>query len=115
MRFATAVAAPIAAILLAGCAGARVGLDSSAPPSVRGGSAPVPGTSYSSAVVRAEVGASPWFGLLLLGAYAAAAGDDDPAWSAAARSPPPLDADRAVVERDCTRPMDSPSANLRCR
>ena len=116
MRFALAIAAPMAAVMLAGCASARIGLDSSAPPSMRG-SAPAPGTSYSSAVIRADVGASPWFGLLLLGAFVTAADDRDLNWNqgAAARKPPPLDADRVIEERDCGRPMDAPSANLRCK
>ena len=116
MRFALAIAAPMVAVMLAGCASARIGLDSSAPPSMRG-SAPAPGTSYSSAVIRADVGASPWFGLLLFGAFAAAADDHGLNWNqgAAARTPPPLDADRAIADRDCSRPMDEPSANLRCK
>lgn len=102
--------------MLASCAGARVVLDSSAPPSLRG-SAPAPGTSYSSAVIRADVGASPWVGLLFLGAFATAADDRDLKWNqgAAVREPPPLDANRTIAERDCTRPMEAPSANLRCK
>jgi hypothetical protein len=30
-------------------------------------------------------------------------------------SPPPLVASRAVREQDCTKPLEDPSANLRCR
>ena len=34
---------------------------------------------------------------------------------ARAERPPELDATRSVREQDCTRPIEDPSANLRCR
>lgn len=106
----------IAATLLAGCAGARIQMDSTAAPGMRG-SAPPPGTSYSSATVRADVGASPWVGLLFLGIFVAGAADGDRSWGggSAVRTPPPLAQDRSVAERDCTLPLEAPSANLRCK
>ena len=110
MKTAPPLAALIAAALLAGCASARIGLDSSAPPGMRGG-APAPGTSYSAAVFGADVGADPLIGLLFLGLFAASFGDASPE----SRTAPPLAEDRAIAERDCSRPLDAPSANLRCK
>ncbi len=116
MKFASTIAAPLAVVMLAGCASARIVVDSSAPAPMRG-SAPAPGAAYSSAVIRADVGASAWVSLLFLGAFAAAAEDDYLNWrnGPATRRPPELDADRAIAERDCTRPMEATSANLRCK
>jgi hypothetical protein len=31
------------------------------------------------------------------------------------RSIPPLDPSRRIVEQDCTKPIEDPSANLKCR
>ena len=116
MRFRLLAATLGAAVLLAGCAGARIGLSSEAAPAMRG-SAPPPGTSYSSATVRAEAGGNAYFGLLFLGAFAA--GVEDPSMSSRYgrgwRKPPPLAGDRAIDERDCTEPLQAPSANLRCK
>jgi hypothetical protein len=115
MRFKSASAALLCFMLLAGCGGARIGLRSEAAPALRG--APAAGTSYSSATISAQVEANAYFGLLFLGVYAIGAHDDSPGWrhGAAGREPPPLAADRSVVERDCSRPMVLPSANLRCK
>ena len=116
MKSTLAIAALTAAALLAGCASARVGVNSSAPPSMRG-SAPPAGTSYTSAVIHAEASPNAYFALLFLGYFAFGVQDDYPGSGSgsARRNPPPLDAERAVAERDCSRPMDAPSANLRCR
>jgi hypothetical protein len=116
MKPALATAVLSAAVLLAGCAGARIGMHSEAPPSMRGG-APVAGSSYSSASI--QVGATPnaYFGLLFLGYFAAGVHDSYLDWryGPARREAPPLAADRSIAERDCSRPMAQPSANLRCR
>ena len=67
--------------------------------------------------VHAELNSNAYFGLLFLGYFAAGAEDsrmsssDGPGW----RKPPQLAADRAIVERDCSQPMSTPSANLRCK
>ena len=108
MKCIAAIAALIIAVLLGGCASATVGL--------RNG-APVPGSSYNSAAIHAEVSHSPYFGLLFLGVFAASVQDDHPGWrdGPAWRNPPQLAADRDVAERDCSRPMAAPSANLRCK
>lgn len=116
MQLRSGIAASITAVLLAGCAGASVGLRTSAAPSMRG-SAPALGSSYSSAAIHAEASANAYFGLLFFGYLAAGVHDsylswsDGPAW----RKPPPLTENRAIAERDCSRPMETPSANLRCK
>lgn len=114
MRLKLATALLAGAALLAGCASARVGLSSFAPPSMHG-SAPPAGTSYTSAVMHAEARPNVYFGLLFLGYFAIGVQDDYPGLGPARRSPPQLDAERAIAERDCSRPMDAPSANLRCK
>ena len=114
MTFKLASAVLAGAALLVGCAGARVGLGSSAPPSMRG-SAPPAGTSYTSAVIHAEASPNVYFGLLFLGYFAIGVQDDYPGSGPARRNPPQLAEDRAIAERDCSRPMDAPSANLRCK
>lgn len=116
MRFKSASAALLCAVLLGGCAGARIGLRSEAPPSMRGG-APAAGSSYSSASI--QVGATPnaYFSLLFLGYFVAGVQNSYLDWrhGPARRAAPPLTPDRSIAERDCTRPMAQPSANLRCR
>lgn len=108
MRFKWASAALISAILLAGCAGGTVGVHNSASTS---------GASYNSASIHAELGTNAYFGALFLGYIAVGVhdnyrrGSDD----TAGRALPPLAADRAITERDCTQPMPQPSANLRCK
>src|SRR5512140_1128158 len=114
MKRNAAIAALLACVLLAACAGTSVGLRSGSPP-LRA-SAPAPGTSYSSAAMHAEVNANAYFGLLFIGAFAAGVEDDYLNWRYGpdGRKPPPLAADRAIDERDCTQPLPAPSANLRC-
>ena len=75
------------------------------------------GGSYNSAAIHAEASPNAYFSLLFLGYVAAGIQDNYQAWSygSAWRKPPPLAADRAIAERDCSRPMDAPSANLRCK
>jgi len=115
MKFGLAVAAVTGAVLLAGCAGGAIGLRSNNL-SLSGGALP-PGGSYSSAAIRAKASASAYIGLFLVGVYAAAAEDNHPSWrdEFGWRRPPQMAEDRTIVERDCSRPMQTPSANLRCR
>jgi len=116
MKFKPAVATALAAMLLAGCASTTIGLNNANSPAVRVG-VPAPGSFYNSASIQTEMRASSYFGLFFLGYVAAGAPDgypnrsDGPAW----RKAPPLAEDRTVTERDCTQPMDQPSANLRCK
>lgn len=116
MKIEPTVASAVAAMLLAGCASTSIGLNNANSPAVRVG-LPAPGSFYNSASIKAELRPNSYFGLFFLGYLAAGAQDsylnrsDDPAW----RKTPPLAEDRAVAERDCTQPMDRPSANLRCK
>ena len=116
MKFMRTPAVLFTAALFAGCAGGTIGVRSGTAPSLRG-SAPAPGTSYSSAAIRAEVNSNAYFGLLFLGAFAAGVEDDYLSWryGPERRKPPQLAEDRAIAERDCSRPMAAPSANLRCK
>jgi hypothetical protein len=116
MKFPWAFAALTTAILFAGCASSTIGLRTTAAPSMRG-SAPAPGSSYSSAAIHAELSPNGYFGLLFLGYVAAGVQDNYFSWNygSASRPPPPLAEDRAITERDCSRPMERPSANLRCK
>src|SRR3972149_8062950 len=97
MKFASAIAALIPAILLAGCAGTTIGLHGTNSPAL-GGGAPAAGSSYGSAAIHAELRANAYFGLLFLGVIAAGIHDnylrwsDGPAW----RKPPQQDAGRAL-------------------
>jgi hypothetical protein len=117
MKFSLATAALIGAGLLAGCAGTTIAVRSTNSPSI--GGAPPPGSSSSSGsvAIQADVTPGAFIGLLLLGYLAAGAHDDYLGWrdSRAGRDSPQLDQDRAITERDCSRPMQQPSANLRCK
>lgn len=115
MKFGLATAALIGASLLAGCAGTTIALRSTNSPSI-GGALP-PGSSSGSAAIQADVTPGAFIGLLLLGYLAAGAHDDYLGWrySRAGRDTPQLAEDRAIVERDCSQPMQQPSANLRCK
>ncbi|HUX24228.1 MAG TPA: hypothetical protein VMV87_06375 [Burkholderiales bacterium] len=115
MRFGLAAAAVTGAVLLAGCAGGAVGLRSTNLTLI--GGVPPPSGSYHAAAIQAQASASAYIGLFLLGVYAAAAEDDHPSWRDGLdwRRPPQMAEDRAIAERDCSRPMRTPSANLRCR
>jgi len=103
------------AIALAGCASSSFGV-AGVTPSMHG-SAPAPGSSYSSAVVFVDARANGYFALLLMGLIAAGAQDAYPGrnYGLSGRPPPPMDEGRAIAERDCSLPMETPSANLRCR
>ncbi len=115
MKPRAAIAALLACALLAACAGTTIGLRSGSSP-LRA-SAPAPGTSYSAAAMHAEVNANAYFSLLFIGAFAAGVEDDYLSWRYGpdGRKPPPLAADRAIAERDCSQPLPLPSANLRCK
>lgn len=117
MKFNLATAALIGAGLLAGCAGTTIAVRSTNSPSI-GGALPS-GSSYSSgsAAIQADVTPGAFIGLLLLGYVAAGVPDHFSGWrySRAGRDSPQLDQDRAIAERDCSQPMQQPSANLRCK
>ncbi len=100
MKFGLATAALIGASLLAGCAGVLP-----------------PGGSYSSAAIQADVTPGAFIGVLLLGYLAAGVQGDYLGWryGRAGRDSPQLAGDRAIAERDCSQPMQQPSANLRCK
>lgn len=118
MKFGLATAALIGAGLLTGCAGAAINLGSTNSPSFANG-VPPPGnaTSSGSVAIQADVAPGAFIGVLLLGYLAAGVHGDYRDWGygRARHDPPPLAADRAVAERDCSQPMEAPSANLRCR
>ena len=116
MKFKWSIAAPIVAILLAGCAGASIGVRTGNS-SLMDGNPLRPGSSYSSAAIQAEVSPNVYFGMVFLGAVMLGIQDDYRRWSGGAswREPPQLAEDRAIAERDCSRPMEQTSANLRCK
>ncbi len=95
------LAAALAVLALAGCAHSSWQFSSGGAP------APVPlsgGASVSTA-------SSNWFATLFtfgLINYAMTGGT--PFYAV-----PPMDPGRRVVEQDCTRPLEDPAANLRCR
>ncbi len=115
MRFMACIAALTAVIPLSGCASAdihlRSGSSSSAAPS-----AP-PGTSYSTAVFRADVSPGGYFALLLFGHFMAGFESDyrEGGYGLSGRKPPQMAEDRNIAEMDCSQPMARPSANLRCK
>jgi len=116
MRFAPAIAAVSALVLLAGCTSATLGLHGADSSALRG---PVPaqGSAYNSASIYAEARPNAYFGLLFLGYLAVGAQDgySSPDYGASGRRPPQLAEGRAIAERDCSQPLEIPSANLRCR
>lgn len=115
MRSVSTIVVLLTAALLAGCASTTIGLRSTVPPSTQG---VLPsGVSYSSAAIHVEASPNAYFSLLFLGYAAAGIQDKYPGWSYgdAWRKPPQLAEDRTITERDCSRPMDAPSANLRCK
>jgi hypothetical protein len=108
----SAIAASAGAIALTGCANSAI--------SLRAGDAqagaPAAGASYSSAAIRVEGSPNAYFGALFLGYVAVGLHDTySRAGSPVSREPPQLAADRAIAERDCSKPMETPSANLRCK
>jgi hypothetical protein len=115
MKRASAIALLCSTIALAGCASTSVGV-AGVTPSMQG-SMPAPGSSYSSGVVFVDASTNGYIALLLMGLVAAGAQDDYQTrnYGPAGRIPPQLDEGRAVAERDCSLPMEAPSANLRCK
>jgi hypothetical protein len=118
MKFQRAIAATSIAILLAGCAGANIGMRTGNTPPP-GGSALPPGNaySYSSVNVQADVSPGAYFGLAFLGYMLIGIQDNFRSWGYGVYSPrpPALAEDRAVAERDCSQPLEPLSANLRCK
>jgi len=104
----------LAAVLLAGCARAAIGLNNNA--LVRNG-APAPGSFYNAASVQAELRPNTYFSLFFLGYVAAGAQDEllHPNERKPQRGAPPLDARRRVEARDCTQPLVQPEGNLICK
>jgi len=116
MKSPWAMPALILAILLAGCAGADVGLRAGDASLMRA-PAPAPGSAYSYAAVRAEATPNAYFGALLLGSFLFGMQDEYRHWDeqSAGRKPPELAAGRAIAERDCSRPLGPVEGNLRCK
>jgi len=117
MKFKLAIAVLATFPLLTGCAGATIGLRSTHSPSMER-SAPQPGSySYGSAAIQADVRPNAFFGTMFLGYMMTGIQDDYLSWGSgpAWRKPPQMAEGRAIVERDCSRPMEAPSANLRCK
>jgi hypothetical protein len=68
-----------------------------------------PGGSFSTGGVSARISDGPALGALIgVGVLSALFGGEQ-------RRPPELDASRRVHEQDCTKVLEDPSANLRCR
>jgi len=113
VKLSVAIAASVGAIAVAGCANSAVGVRTGA----LGGSAPAPGGSQSAASIRVQANPNAYFGALLLGSVAIGVHDTylRGGEGSTSREPPQLDPDRSIVERDCSLPMETPSANLRCK
>ena len=116
MRIKLALAALIAAVLLPGCASSTFSLRTTNSPSIPTGTLP-PVSSYSSLAIQADVSPGAYIGALLFGYLLAGFRDDYRNWryGRSWRTPPELDKDRSIAERDCSQPMEPPSANLRCK
>jgi hypothetical protein len=116
MKFKSAIAALITSILFAGCASSSVGIRAGNSSSMRN-SAPPPGTSYSSAVIRAEASPNAYVGVLFLGSVMLGTRDEYQRWRGGAywRRPPEMAEGRAIAERDCSKPLGQLEANLRCK
>jgi hypothetical protein len=106
----------VLSLCAAGCAGNSYFAFSS------GGSAAVTsvpaGTSASTATVQASSSANSWFalGMMLLLAYDNQMWTEELAKYGYVTVPvPPLDETRKVNTQDCGKPIEDPSANLRCR
>jgi hypothetical protein len=109
------MAALVAALALAGCA--SDGLNARGTTSAHGSVLPAPGTSHSGGVIYVDVDANSYYALAVMGLVAAGMYDDYLSWNYGfpGRKPPQLAGDRAIVERDCSVPMEATSANLRCK
>ena len=118
MKFKSAIATVVTALLLIGCAGANIGLRSTNSPTLAG-SAPAPGSYYygGSVGISADVSPGAYFGLVFLGYMISGIQDNFRSWSYGAypRKPPEMAEDRAVAERDCSQPLGPLYANLRCK
>lgn len=116
MKFKLAFVLAAVAWLLTGCAGTVIGLRSTNSPAF-GAGAPPPGSAYSSASIQAELRPGPYAGLLIFGYILAGIQDHYRHWGdrGSASKPPELAADRSVVERDCSQPLEPLYANLRCK
>lgn len=110
-------------LLLAGCS--HVTIDARTHTSTAG-AVPPPGTSVTSGSAGLQVHSHSLAALVITGMFIAAAVDYSreprpfPSFSTFAdwfRGTPPreLSPDRPVSERDCTKPMDEFSGNLKCR
>jgi len=115
MKFGSAAAALIGAGLLAGCASATIGLRGANSASI--GGAPPRGAFYNSAAIQAGLTTGTVVAVLLFDYLAAGIEGEYPAWryGGGRSEPPPMAEDRTIAERDCSRPMQTPSANLRCK
>ena len=116
MSYRTDIAVLAAAFLLLGCANADIRLRSGSS-SAAGAGTPASGTSYATAVIRADVRPGGFFALLLFGHFMAGYEGDyrDGRDFLSGRRPPELAEDRNVVEMDCRLPMERPTGNLRCK
>ncbi|HEY5290997.1 MAG TPA: hypothetical protein VIJ43_01645 [Burkholderiales bacterium] len=116
MQIKLLIAAAVVFTLLTGCAGTAIGLRTTNSPSLGGSALPL-GSSYSSAVIQADVSPNAYFGLVFLGYIMSGIHDNYRRWSEgfSSRKPPELAEDRAVAERDCSRPLGPLYANLRCK
>jgi len=108
----------VAAALASGCGSSHTRIDTGP----TAGTVPVTGTSVSGARVGVEYpssSAAP--GIVLLTALGlwlySEASLDSPEGEAftSGRQAPALDPDRRIHEQDCSRPIEVPTANLRCR
>jgi hypothetical protein len=115
MRSKLAIVPLVAAFALAGCAGGSAGVRAGDASANHGN--PPPGTSYSTAAVRAEVISGAYLGMVFLGSVILGMQDDSMRrpYGPSSRRPPELDAGRAVAERDCSQPLGSMVENLRCK
>ena len=116
MKFRLAIALAVIPMLLTGCASTTISLRSTNSPSMLG-SAPAPGSFYSSAAIQADVTPGAFFGLVCLGCLAAGVHGDYLGWPSgfSSRKPPELAEGRAIAERDCSEPLGPLYANLRCK
>ena len=110
-------------LLVAGCS--HVSIDARTNTSAAG-AVPPPGTSVTSGGASVSIHSHSLAALIIAGMFMAAAIDHAreerpfPSFSGFAdwfRGTPPreLSPDRPVSERDCTKPMDELSGNLKCR
>lgn len=116
MRFQSALALLVSSVLLTGCATASVSLGTPGSPAP-GARAPAAGGSYASAAIQAEMRPNAYFDLFFLGYIMAGIQDVYLRSSdgSSSRRPPKLAEGRAIAERDCTKPLEQLSANLRCK